>query len=100
MNFIVFIIIKDHLGAVFGLYQPCLLICDRRLDRAATNLGHGAVGDWNGARDVLDLCDRVKLMNKGRNVGAFKIEDVNKDDIPSLIIKGTLPDSWAPRGQN
>lgn len=100
MNFILFIIIKDHLSAVFGLYQPSLLICDRRPDRAATNLDHGAVGDWNGVRDVLDLYDRVKLMDKGRNVGAFKIEDLNNDDIPSLIIKGTLPDGWAPRGHN
>ena len=49
--------------------------------------------------DVFDLCDRVMVMNKGRNVGAFKIEDVNKDDILSLIIKGTLPDNWTPRGQ-
>ncbi|SOH94943.1 D-xylose transport system ATP-binding protein [Monaibacterium marinum] len=50
--------------------------------------------------DVFDLCDRVMVMNKGCNVGTFKIEDVNKDDILSLIIKGTLPDDWEPRGQN
>ena len=25
--------------------------------------------------DVFDLCDRVMVMNKGRNVGAFRIED-------------------------
>lgn len=49
--------------------------------------------------DVFDLCDRVMVMNKGRNVGTFKIEDVNKDDILSLIIKGTLPDDWTARGQ-
>ena len=49
--------------------------------------------------DVFDLCDRVIVMNKGRNVGAFHISDVNKDDILSLIIKGTLPDDWTPRGQ-
>ncbi|MEJ6394214.1 ATP-binding cassette domain-containing protein [Gymnodinialimonas sp. 2305UL16-5] len=48
--------------------------------------------------DVFDLCDRVMVMNKGQNVGAFRIEDVNKDDILSLIIKGKLPDDWAPRG--
>lgn len=50
--------------------------------------------------DVFDLCDRVMVMNKGRNVGAFRIEDVNKDDILSLIIKGTLPDDWTPRGKD
>ncbi|MFY0616432.1 ATP-binding cassette domain-containing protein [Shimia sp.] len=48
--------------------------------------------------DVFELCDRVMVMNKGRNVGSFRIEDVNKDDILSLIIKGTLPDDWTPRG--
>ncbi|WP_116131023.1 ATP-binding cassette domain-containing protein [Tropicimonas sp. IMCC34043] len=48
--------------------------------------------------DVFDLCDRVVVMNKGRNVGSFRIEDVNKDDVLSLIIKGTLPDDWTPRG--
>jgi len=49
--------------------------------------------------DVFELCDRVMVMNKGCNVGAFRIEDVNKDDILSLIIKGTLPDNWTPRGR-
>ena len=38
------------------------------------------------------------VMNKGKNVGAFRINDVNKDDILSLIIKGTLPEGWRPRG--
>lgn len=50
--------------------------------------------------DVFELCDRVMVMNKGKNVGAFNINDVNKDDILSLIIKGTLPDGWRPRGDN
>lgn len=48
--------------------------------------------------DVFELCDRVMVMNKGKNVGAFRINDVNKDDILSLIIKGTLPEGWRPRG--
>ncbi len=50
-------------------------------------------------QDVFDLCDRVMVMNKGRDVGTFKIQDVNKDDILSLIIKGTLPDDWTPRSE-
>ncbi|WP_299963712.1 ATP-binding cassette domain-containing protein [uncultured Roseobacter sp.] len=49
--------------------------------------------------DVFDLCDRVMVMNKGRNVGTFRIGDVDKDDILSLIIKGALPDGWVPRGR-
>jgi D-xylose transport system ATP-binding protein len=36
--------------------------------------------------DVFDLCDRVIVMNKGRNVGVFHVSDVNKDDSLSLII--------------
>jgi len=48
--------------------------------------------------DVFELCNRVMVMNKGRNVGAFRIEDVNKDEILSLIIKGSLPEGWKPRG--
>jgi D-xylose transport system ATP-binding protein len=49
--------------------------------------------------DVFDLCDGVVVMNKGQNVSAFCIEDVNEDDILSLIIKGTFSDEWTPRGQ-
>ncbi len=49
--------------------------------------------------DVFDPCDRVIALNKTRNVGAFWIEDVKTDHIPSLITKGTLPDSGTPRGE-
>lgn len=48
--------------------------------------------------DVFRLCDRVIVMNNGRNVGAHKISDVTQDDVLSLIIKGSLPDDWQPRG--
>ena len=47
--------------------------------------------------DVFDLCDRVVVMNRGRVVGSHRIGEVTKDDILSLIIKGSLPDNWAPR---
>lgn len=50
--------------------------------------------------DVFDLCDRVVVMNRGRQVGSHRIEDVTKDDILSLIIKGALPDEWTPRNVN
>ena len=49
--------------------------------------------------DVFELCDRVVVMNKGRNVGSHRIEDVTKDDVLSLIIKGELPGDWVPRGR-
>jgi D-xylose transport system ATP-binding protein len=47
--------------------------------------------------DVFDLCDRVVVMNRGRVVGSHRIGEVTKDDILSLIIKGSLPENWAPR---
>lgn len=49
--------------------------------------------------DVFELCDRVVVMNKGKCVGSHLIEDVTKDDVLSLIIKGSLPDNWVPRSQ-
>ncbi|RCK41512.1 ABC transporter ATP-binding protein [Thalassospira profundimaris] len=49
--------------------------------------------------DVCELCDRIVVMKNGRKVGEHKVEDVNKDDILSLIIKGELPDNWAPRSR-
>ncbi len=49
--------------------------------------------------DVFELCDRVIVMNKGQNVGSHQIEDVTKDDVLSLIIKGQLPDDWTPRSK-
>lgn len=47
--------------------------------------------------DVFELCDRVIVMNRGENVGCYKIDEVTKDDVLSLIIKGSLPDGWTPR---
>ncbi len=37
-------------------------------------------------------------MNRGVLVGSHPIEEVTKDDVLSLIIKGALPDGWQPRG--
>jgi D-xylose transport system ATP-binding protein len=49
--------------------------------------------------DVFELCDRVMVMKNGVDVGSFRIEEVTKDDILSLIIIGKLPDDWVPRNQ-
>ena len=49
--------------------------------------------------DVFELCDRVMVMKNGLNVGSFRIGEVTKDDILSLIIIGKLPDDWKPRDQ-
>ena len=47
--------------------------------------------------DVFDLCDRVVVMNKGRVVGAHAIDEVSKDDVLSLIIRGELLADWSAR---
>ena len=49
--------------------------------------------------DVFQLCDRFMVMNNGQNVGTHKISDVTQDDVLSLIIKGSLPEDWHPRGE-
>lgn len=49
--------------------------------------------------DVFDLCDRVMVMKNGKSVGVYKVDEVTKDDVLSLIILGKLPDDWTPRNQ-
>lgn len=49
--------------------------------------------------DVFELCDRVVVMNRGHNVGSYRIDEVTKDDVLSLIIKGALPDNWTARNK-
>lgn len=90
------VLIMDEPTAALGPSETAM-VADLTLRLKEEGIGIFLIS--HDMHDVFDLCDRVMVMNKGRNVGAFKIEDVNKDDILSLIIKGTLPDDWAPRGQ-
>lgn len=90
------VLIMDEPTAALGPSETAM-VADLTLRLKQEGIGIFLIS--HDMHDVFDLCDRVMVMNKGRNVGAFKIEDVNKDDILSLIIKGTLPDGWAPRGQ-
>ncbi|WP_380058140.1 ATP-binding cassette domain-containing protein [Falsihalocynthiibacter sp. SS001] len=89
------VLIMDEPTAALGPSETAM-VAD--LTRRLKAEGIGIFLISHDMHDVFELCDRVMVMNKGRNVGAFKIEDVNKDDILSLIIKGSLPDDWAPRG--
>lgn len=41
---------------------------------------------------VFDMCDRVTVMKNGRVVGTELIEDVSKDDVLGMIIKGSKPE--------
>ncbi len=89
------VLIMDEPTAALGPSETAM-VADLTL--RLKNEGIGIFLISHDMHDVFDLCDRVMVMNKGRNVGSFRIEDVNKDDILSLIIKGTLPDGWTPRG--
>lgn len=89
------ILIMDEPTAALGPSETAM-VADLTL--RLKNEGIGIFLISHDMHDVFELCDRVMVMNKGRNVGAFRIADVNKNDILSLIIKGTLPDGWEPRG--
>ncbi|WP_240705207.1 ATP-binding cassette domain-containing protein [Pacificoceanicola onchidii] len=91
------ILIMDEPTAALGPSETAM-VADLTLKLKQEGIGIFLIS--HDMADVFELCDRVMVMNKGRNVGAFRIEDVNKDDILSLIIKGTLPDDWEPRGNS
>jgi len=90
------ILVMDEPTAALGPSETAM-VADLTLRLKDEGIGIFLISHDMG--DVFDLCDRVMVMNKGRNVGAFAIGDVEKDDILSLIIKGTLPEGWAPRGR-
>lgn len=91
------ILIMDEPTAALGPSETAMvadLIKGLRTD------GIGILLVSHDMHDVFELCDRVVVMNKGRNVGSHRIEDVTKDDVLSLIIKGELPGDWVPRGRD
>ncbi len=91
------ILIMDEPSAALGPSETAMvadLIKGLRAD------GIGILLVSHDMHDVFELCDRVVVMNKGRNVGSHRIEDVTKDDVLSLIIKGELPGDWVPRGRD
>lgn len=90
------ILIMDDPTAALGPSETAM-VADLTLRLKEEGIGIFLIS--HDMHDVFELCDRVMVTNTGRNVGSFRIEDVNKDDILSLIIKGTLPDNWAPRSQ-
>ena len=90
------VLIMDEPTAALGPSETAM-VADLTLRLKGEGIGIFLIS--HDMHDVFDLCDRVIVMNKGRNVGVFHVSDVNKDDILSLIIKGTLPDDWSPRGQ-
>ncbi len=89
------VLIMDEPTAALGPSETAM-VADLIMRLKAEGIGIFLISHDMG--DVFELCDRVMVMNKGSNVGTFRIEDVNKDDILSLIVKGTLPEGWQPRG--
>ena len=90
------VLIMDEPTAALGPSESAM-VAD--LIRQLRDEGIGIFLVSHDMHDVFDLCDRVIVMNRGEQVGAHGIEEVTKDDILSLIIKGELPMDWAPRNQ-
>ncbi|MGF0539417.1 ATP-binding cassette domain-containing protein [Agrobacterium sp. ES01] len=88
------ILIMDEPTAALGPSESAM-VAD--LIRQLRDEGIGIFLVSHDMHDVFDLCDRVVVMNRGHQVGAHRIDEVTKDDILSLIIKGELPVDWTPR---
>lgn len=90
-------LIMDEPTAALGPAETAMV---GKLIRQLRQEGVGIFLISHDMHDVFDLCDRVVVMNRGHDVGAYRIEEVSKDDILSLIIKGALPDGWSPRNKD
>lgn len=90
------ILIMDEPTAALGPSESAM-VAD--LIRQLREQGIGIFLISHDMHDVFDLCDRVVVMNRGEKVGSHGVEEVTKDDILSLIIKGELPMDWTPRNQ-
>ncbi|AKO95451.1 ABC-type sugar transport system, ATPase component [Marinovum algicola DG 898] len=88
------ILIMDEPTAALGPSETAM-VAD--LIRQLQSEGIGILLVSHDMHDVFDLCDRVVVMNKGRLVGAHRIDEVTKDDVLSLIVKGELPADWTAR---
>lgn len=90
------ILIMDEPTAALGPSETAMV---GELIRHLSSEGIGILLVSHDMHDVFELCDRIMVMNKGHMVGAHPIDEVSKDDVLSLIIKGGLPDGWTPRNK-
>ncbi|WP_417269360.1 ATP-binding cassette domain-containing protein [Celeribacter sp.] len=88
------ILIMDEPTAALGPSETAM-VADLIRQLRAEGIGIFLVS--HDMHDVFDLCDRVVVMNKGRLVGAHGIDEVTKDDVLSLIVKGELLADWSAR---
>lgn len=91
------ILIMDEPTAALGPSESAMV---GKLIKHLRSEGIGIFLISHDMSDVFDLCDRVVVMNRGHNVGSYRIDEVTKDDVLSLIIKGSLPDDHASHSQN
>lgn len=91
------VLIMDEPTAALGPSETAMV---GELIKQLRSEGIGILLISHDMEDVFALCDRVIVMNRGREVGSHSIAEVSKDDILSLIIKGALPDTWTPRNVN
>lgn len=89
-------LIMDEPTAALGPAETAMV---GQLVKQLRDEGVGILLISHDMHDVFELCDRVVVMNRGNNVGAYRIDEVTKDDVLSLIIKGALPDNWTPRNK-
>lgn len=89
-------LIMDEPTAALGPAETAMV---GQLVKQLRDEGVGILLISHDMHDVFELCDRVVVMNRGNNVGAYRIDEVTKDDVLSLIIKGALPDDWTPRNK-
>ncbi|KXF78114.1 ABC transporter ATP-binding protein [Paramesorhizobium deserti] len=90
------VLIMDEPTAALGPAETAMV---GKLIKQLRQEGVGIFLISHDMHDVFDLCDRVVVMNRGHNVGAYRIDEVSKDDVLSLIIKGALPDDWTTRNR-
>ena len=88
------VLIMDEPTAALGPSETAMVA---NLIRQLQSEGIGILLVSHDMHDVFDLCDRVVVMNKGRLVGPHRIDEVTKDDVLSLIVKGELPADWTAR---
>ncbi|WAP67544.1 ATP-binding cassette domain-containing protein [Jiella pelagia] len=88
------VLIMDEPTAALGPSETAMVA---GLIKELRSAGIGIFLVSHDIHDVFDLCDRVVVMNKGRLVGSHHIDEVSKDDVLSLIVKGELPADWSAR---
>lgn len=91
------VLIMDEPTAALGPAETAMVA---ELIKQLRSEGIGIFLISHDMHDVFELCDRIMVMNRGRNVGSYPIGDVSKDDVLSLIIKGEMPEGWTPRGKD